>query len=279
MPVVPLRDPPPLFTWEVFPNVYPPTPPPVRSAEHAGRAPVLAFLIAGCLGLAALAGLLAFEGADALSPGPFTIAGEVFGESGSGAVAPIPLAGALVSVQAEGASPRMATTDAAGQFAIPGVGPGGVTLNVSHPGYYPGAFSLFVSAIYSTAGTASDRAVIDLEPLSTNGTVPAFGPAPGPFSDLEGLIANVWSSAALLALGLVVAAAALVALVHRRRPALVVVGGAAAAVAPVSVFQLGVSTVVPITGLLAAVTAIVGVSAVAFQAIHLALEGHALEPE
>jgi hypothetical protein len=279
MPVVPLRDPPPLFTWEVFPNVYPPTPPPVRTSGRAARAPVLAFLLAGCLALAVLAGLLAVEGSAAFSPGPFTIAGQVFGESGSGAAPASALADALVTVRSEGGSSHSVLTDSSGEFAIPGVGPGGVTLNVSHSGYYAGEFSLFVSAVYSTAGTASDRALIDLEPLSTNGTVPALGPAPGPFSDLEGLVANVWSAAALLGLGLGVASAGFVALVRHRRPALVVVGGAAAAAAPISVFQLGVSMVIPIAGLLAAVTAIVGFVAVGLQALSLAAEGRALEPE
>ncbi|HEV2166231.1 MAG TPA: carboxypeptidase regulatory-like domain-containing protein, partial [Thermoplasmata archaeon] len=136
MPVVPWRERAPLFSWEVFPHLYPPLPPP-RIPSKGVRPALLALLIAGAVALGGLSAVTAAEGAFALGPGTVTVSGSVVAASAPSSPpgAATPLSGAHVTVQYTGGPPRTALTGGAGTFEFSGVPPGGITLNASAKGY------------------------------------------------------------------------------------------------------------------------------------------------
>ncbi len=76
VPVVVPRDPPPLYSWEVLPELYPPLPPPRRSRWRAQR--VVAFvLVAVAIVAIALLGALAGYGVEANAPAHYPVNGVV----------------------------------------------------------------------------------------------------------------------------------------------------------------------------------------------------------
>ncbi|HEV2519571.1 MAG TPA: carboxypeptidase-like regulatory domain-containing protein [Thermoplasmata archaeon] len=280
VPVVPWRERAPLFTWEAFPHLYPPASAP-RIPSRALTSALLALLLIATAALGGLAASAGYEGAAALGPASFTIAGTVLGAppTGSSGTA-TPLAGALVTMHSEGAADRSAVTGPDGTFQFLGVPSGGVIVNASAGGYGAESRSLFVSPVYSTPGTAADPLAVTLPRgnASVNGSVP-IALAESPFADLESLVASLWSAAALLAIGTVVAAFGALELARRGRPAFVVAGGAAALTAPLTVFLLGIGTALPWLGAAAAGTAGIGAVVAGTQAIRMASAGRRLEPE
>jgi hypothetical protein len=278
IPVVPWRERPPLFSWEVFPHLYPPLPAP-RIPSRSLPKLLSTLLVAGTVALAVLAGTLAVEGAVALAPGSFTVAGRVLAEP-TAQTAAHPISGARLTLISEGSLPRTTVSAADGTFQILGVEPGGLTLNASAPGYRSQSRVLFLSAVYETSGSASDPAVFNLS-LATNSSNQATASAviETPFPDLEGFVATLWSSSALLLLGTIVSAAGAVALFRRRRPGLGVAGGAAGVMAPVALLILEVNAAFPWVGAWAAVTIGFGATVVGIQSVRMALVGLPLEPE
>lgn len=251
LPVVPARDPPPLFSWEVYPSVYPALPPPRAPGRHLPTV-VMATLVAATVLLAGLAGLLFVTGTSALSPGSFALEGVVVEGSSGGVVLPHgPIAGALVRVTSEAGYDRQVLTDSAGAFSFSGIPSGGATVNVTAPGFAPVEVTIFFSKPFVSAGGG-------------NGLTVAMTPTPAqgssvvdtPFPNLESLLTSLWSGTALLALAGVISAVGAVCAHARRRAAVSVAGGAAALVAPAAMFLLGDTTVLPL-----AAFATVGLSA------------------
>lgn len=265
MPVVVPRDPPPLYTWEVLPGLYPPMARP-RVPRWRARRPVAAALLAVAVVGAALVGVLVYDGLAATAPGPFVVNGTVVHPVGS---TDQPLVGAEVVMTDDAGRSSTQTTGVGGGFSFSGLPPGGVTLNVTAPGFTTVTLTTFVSSIY---GTQAEGLEVALAPgSSTNVTTVALAP----FPDLEQFLASVGSGAVLLGLIAVVAGAAAVATARADRPALGVVGGAAGAVAPLVLFYLSLSSAFPLLEALSAVVAAAGSFTLAIRAIQLAQTGPA----
>ncbi len=193
-PILPLRDPPPLFSWEVYPELYPaprgPRQPDPRTRRLlAGSVLVAALLL---LGLAAATSTLG-----ALSYGPY------HHEVGGNVVALDPVTGALVplpgaQVNLTGLSgPNSTTSAAGGGFSFSQVPTGEHTLGVAAPGYGPVSLELFLSPFFvSPQGNLTDLEVVLIP--STGGAVRAL--VSSPFPDLENYLATLLSVSVLQAL-------------------------------------------------------------------------------
>ncbi|MCI4360675.1 MAG: hypothetical protein L3J91_03155, partial [Thermoplasmata archaeon] len=95
VPIVAPRDPPPLFSWEVFPSVYPSLPLPRAPGARLTVAVGLALVVATLL-LAGLAGFLVWSGVQASGPATFTVEGTVV-RANSPSAQPLPIAGATIN--------------------------------------------------------------------------------------------------------------------------------------------------------------------------------------
>jgi hypothetical protein len=235
LPVVAPRDPPPLFTWEAFPGVYPPLPTPrVPSARiHVITALLLASLT---VLLAVLAGLLGGTGIAAGGPATYQLAGTVVTEGGE----PLGIV-ATVHVEGENGFNETVTTGLDDRFDVPGVPAGGALLNVSAPSYEATLFSVFLSPVYSSTSDPGALMVTMVAGSSLNATTegsPVYG-------DMEGFLTGIWSGAGVL--GIAAAAAGLAAIASWRRlgPTWVVAGSAGAAVVPFAVVELGLASAFP----------------------------------
>lgn len=223
------RDPPPLYTWEVYPDLYPSAPIP-RGEPHRWGPGIVALLFAAAIVLAGLAAALAVDGAVTDGAGPYAVAGHILSEGPNGAV---PLPGALVQLVGEAGVTRTTVTDALGTFRFASVAPGGISLNVSYPGLAPVQLELFASPFYAT-GSVNDLRIV----LTASGIDPTGTNVETAFPDLESYLTSVGSAAVLLAGGAIAAGLAAAA-ARRRVSALVVAGGAGAAVAPVACLIVG----------------------------------------
>lgn len=232
------RDPPPLYTWEVYPGLYPPAPLPRGNPFRWGRglAVLLALAAAVLLGAAAS---LAVVGAATASSGPVTVEGIVETASGGGSV-PVLLGGASVHLVGESGYNRTVLTDADGRFLFTSVPPGGIDLNVSYGDLEPAALDLFASPFYTTGSLT--HLVVRLSDGSEAGSTEA---AESDFADMEEYLTDVDTGAVLLAIGGSVTA--LGAVVARRPDGAVAAtaAGAGAAVSPVAFYVLGLWTVFP----------------------------------
>ncbi len=272
LPVVAPRDPPPLFSWEVFPSVYPSLPVP-RAPGRRLLGFVGLVLIVATLLLASLAGFLVWNGAAALGPGTFTLQGDVDrAASGVGIVSPI--SGAFVNVTGESGMRASVVTNATGHFSVSGVPAGGVTLNVSAPGFDSVIVQLFVSSIYATSGASSGLLVV-LAPASTPS---AHTVVQGPFATLEGFLTSLWSAAAILGIAAILAAVGARASRRNDRPTFAVAGGAATLLAPGALFTLGDTEAFPYLEIPTVVLATVGALAIALAVVPLVWEARPIEP-
>ncbi|MCI4331876.1 MAG: carboxypeptidase-like regulatory domain-containing protein [Thermoplasmata archaeon] len=267
VPVVGERDPPPLFSWEVFPQVYPPLPTP-RGASPKIAVVTLLALLAGALVLSGLAGYLGYEGASALSPGSFSVHGIVFGVSADGK-STVPLQGASLYLDGENGFVARTTTDASGRFAFPAVPPGGVNLTVSYPGYSAVVEELLLAHPFDTAAggitvTMTPGGGADTATIVTT-----------PFSTLESLVADLWSGASLFAITAILVAFGAEAAARRRRPALVAASGSAAAISPAVVYFLGLQVVYPDLVYLSSMLIGLGAMAAVLTAVPMARTGPA----
>jgi hypothetical protein len=239
LPVVAPRDPPPLFTWEAFPHLYPPLPAP--RAPSPRMTIVTALILAGLtVTLAVLAGLLGGTAVAALAPTSYEVGGSV------DTVAGVPISTvATVHVLGEDGFNQTVTTGPGGEFEVPGVPAGGVLLNVSAPAYESTLVSLFLSPVYSSNDRPDDLAVTLLAGPSTNTT--AEGGVV--FGDMEGFLTDIGSGAVVVAIAAALAAIAAVSAWRRTGPIWVVAGGAGAAVVPFALVELGVATAFPLVAI------------------------------
>jgi len=228
LPFVGPRDPAPLYTWEVYPGLYPPTP--VPTPPSARRRPaVLALLLAATLLLASLGGIYAWFGGAALEPGTLTVGGSVF---------PLQAPGAWVLVQGEnGFSANVSVTD--GEFMVSHVPYGGIVVTAGANGYQDIQLQLFFSPVYSSVTGSLQKLEFELAPYNGSSATVIDTTE---FPDLESFVASVWSGTGLLWIGALFTGLGLVA-ARRDKIPLVVVGGATAIVAPFAVPLLGIDVV------------------------------------
>jgi Carboxypeptidase regulatory-like domain len=262
--VVP-RDPPPLYTWEVLPGLYPALPAP-RIGRRRRVSGVTVALLVVAVTTAALAGLLVFDAWQAVQPGTFGVSGAV--ESTASGF-PQPLAGATVTLTNDANRSTTVVTGPDGSFSFNSVPPGGVTLNVSAPGFASRSVSTFVSSVY--AGPTSGI-VVELSPgVPTNVTSVALAD----FPDLEQFVAALGAGAVLLGVVTIVAGAAAVVSARADRPAVGVIGGAAGLLSPFAVVYLSLSSVDLAVSAGTAAVAAIGAFVVAWRAIQMAQTGPA----
>ena len=260
LPVVRPRDPPPLYSWEVYPGLYPPLPRPRTPRWRAQRAAVVGLLAIVVLA-AAFAGILGYYAYAATAPGAYAVNGTVYAEGSSGAYTPA--AGAQVTITEDNGAQATTSTDGAGNFAFTGIPSGGIALHVALAGYLSATLGTFASPVYN-AGTTGIGIVLATAGTgnSTNGTLT-------PFPDLESFLASIGSGIVLL--GVVAAIAVVAALLTMRsdRPALGVVGGGAGLAAPFTLYLLGLSSAFPILVATTAVLAGFGAFTLAVRAAEL----------
>lgn len=228
LPFVAPREPAPLFSWEVYPGLYPPTPMP-RPPSRWRRPAVLALLVAVTVLLAAIGGAFAWLGSDALRPGTQTV---------GGTIAPAAAPGAWVSVQGEnGFSVNTSTT--AGAFSVPDVPYGGVVVTAGAIGYTMLQVDLFLSPVYSSITGSPEDLELTLSPANGSGVTIIDTTS---FPNLETFVASVWSGTGVLWIAALFTALGAVA-VRRDSLALVVVGGASALAAPFALPLIGIDAI------------------------------------
>jgi hypothetical protein len=264
--VVP-RDPPPLYTWEVLPGLYPALPAP-RIPRRRRTSGVTVALLAIAVASAALAGVLVFDAWQAVQPAAFSVSGAV--ETTSSGFAQ-PLVGATVVLTNDANHSTSVVTGPDGTFSFGSVPPGGVTLNVSAPGYASRSVATFVSSVY--AGPTSGI-VIDMTPgTPTNVTSVALTA----FPDLEQFVAALGTGAILLGFVTLTAGAAAVVTSRSDRPAVGVIGGAAGVLSPFAVVFLSLSSVDLAVSAGTAVIAVLGTFVVAWRTVQLVQTGPAAD--
>jgi carboxypeptidase family protein len=265
VPVVAPRDPPPLFSWEVYPHLYPPASPPKVPGPGIARL-LTALLLTATVVLAGLAGGLGWAGVASLGPGGFAVRGIVYESAGPGN--PVTFAGVIVNMTSESGTSSTTTADD-GSFEFLHVPAGGVTLNLSTPGFSPVVLQLFASALYSTAGIGSPVAVT----LSPGDVTNVTDVSLTAFGNLDGYLTSLWSAAVLLGMGAIVAAVGATAAYRERRLAYAVAGAGAAIAGPVAPGLLGVMGAFPVVGWFAALAIAVGAVALGLGTVQLASVG------
>lgn len=270
VPVVVPRDPPPLYSWEVLPNLYPQLPAPriprIRPRRAAAWALLLTAFVAALLG-----GALAVYGVEAQASGSFTVSGTVLETPASGSTTPASGAHVILTTEQNRSSSEF--VGPSGEFAFAGVPTGGFSLNVSLAGYAPVEVQSFVSTIYSAGSTGL---TIDLTPGGLgNGTVVSLTA----FSDLESLVASIDSGVVMLFLAAGVAGGAAAVTFRSDRPAIGVVGGGAGLLAPVALYLLALGTAFPWFLALSGILAALGAFTLALRTVELARFGSASRPE
>ena len=265
VPVVVPRDPPPLYSWEVLPGLYPALLPPRRPRVRVRRMAQVALVIVAALAVGLAAAFVAL-GWEALGPASYDVSGTVLEQTSSRQVAAV---GATVILTVNGGPPTRTSTDFEGRFTFADVGSGGIALNVTAPGYAPVTVQTFASPVYRTATTG--LTVVLVPGTSSNATTVALTP----FPDLETFVASIGSGAALLGIVALLGGWAAVVTARSNRPAVGVVGGASGLVAPVALFFLSLGGVFP--DLLAVTTALA--AAGAFATTTRCLEIYQVGPE
>ena len=243
VPVVVPRDLPPLYSWEVLPGLYPTLPSPRRPKVRIRRAAQAALVGLAVIAIV-LAAVFAVFGAEALGSGHYVVSGTiVLTEPPHDLIAPT----TVVLTTDSGQQFVNRTVD--GSFAFSNVPAGGITVNVTKPGYAPVTVYTFASDIYNAGTNLS----ITLTPGTVgNGTTVSLTP----FPDLESFVASLGSGAVILGLVGVLGGAAAAVTRRSDRPAVGVVGGFAGVLSPVAVYFLALGGIFPFvtagTALLAA---------------------------
>lgn len=268
-PVLAPRDPPPLFSWEAYPNLYPALPPP-RRAGPAMRRLTVGTLLATTVLLLGLAGFLLWGGAAALGPGHFTLSGTVAGSTG----AAIP--GATVSLRSEAGYNETVLADATGGFRFAGIPTGAAVLNVSAPGFQTVNVDLLFSPTYTATGAGPDGQVaVTLQHGPAN---PPSQVLVSPFANLETLVASLFSATVLLALAGAVAVAGTVSARQGRRPIVATAASAGAIAAPVALVLLGATAVFPLLDWVITAATALGLVAFVLTASAMAWVGRPPDP-
>lgn len=235
VPVLAPRAPAPLFSWEVYPHLYPPLPPP-RGPSPRLPGVTFALLLALAVALAGFAAFFAVTGAESASPGTYAVGGLVTGPGGS------PLPGATVNVSGEGGFDRLLVTGSSGTFDLLGVPGGGVLLNVSDPGYSSQSMLIFLSPVYSATGGDARSLSFELAPGPSTTTTSRVVSA---FPDLESLLATLFSGAIWLALAALVSGVGARSFRRSGDHATGVAGGFAGILAPFAFILLGITSIFP----------------------------------
>jgi hypothetical protein len=250
VPVLAPRDPAPLFSWEVYPHLYPQLTAPRSPAQQIPRIG-LATLFALLLFFAGVAGLLAYEGAYSLAPSHYTIAGVVVA-NGTG-----PLAGTTVRITGENSFDESVLTNASGTFTFSGVPAGGMTLNATHPRLGFVAVQFFLTPLYQAVSGNPMQLVLTFNAPSSGAS--AATSIESPFPDLETFVSSLWAGAGIVAIAALVVGLGVRAVRRGRPPTLAVAGGIAAVLVPVAVTELGLTGVFPYSWLVSVVAVVLGI--------------------
>jgi hypothetical protein len=244
------RDPPVLYTWEVLPALYPALAPPRAPKWSARKVSANALALVAILAVV-LAAVFGYYAVLAPTPSHFTVTGTVYVSPAFGT--PTPVYGASVVAHEEGGATVSATTRSDGTFVLSGLHTGGVSVNITDPGFAPQTVEIFLSTVYS-AGQSGMSVV-----LLPGGLHNASTQSLTSYVNLETFVAAIGGGITIL--GFVAVLAVYAAVVTRRddRPAVGVVGGGAGLLAPVGIALLTLGTPFPI--LLAATAALAGVGA------------------
>ena len=246
VPVVVPRDLPPLYSWEVIPGLYPALPSPRRPRVRVRRMAEVALVVVAVLAVG-LAGAFAVLGWEALGPASYPVSGTVLEQNGFREVAAV---GATVTLTVNGGASTSTSTDLNGHFAFTNVGPGGIALNVTAPGFAPVTLLTFDSPVYATATTG--LTVVLVGGSVSNATTVSLSP----FPDLETFVASIGSGVALLGIIALIGGWAAVVTARSNRPAVGVVGGAGGLLAPVALYFLSIGGIFPyLLGVTAALAA------------------------
>jgi hypothetical protein len=267
VPVVVPRDPPPLYTWEVLPGLYPYLPTPRVPKWRASRAAAAA-LVSVAVIATLLAGILGFYAIAANSPGQFSVTGSVTLQPNA-LTTPYPAIGAVVVATDEAGHNYTTTTGIGGAFELVGLPTGGIALNMSYPGFAPETIDIFLSTVYSAGASG-----VDVTLGSANNSSGTLGSLT-PFVNLETFVAAIGGAVVLLGLVAAIAGAAALLTIRSDRPALGVVGGGAGLFAPLAIVLLDLGTPFPILLAASALIAGVGGFALAIRAIEMGMVGAA----
>jgi hypothetical protein len=265
VPVVVPRDPPPLYSWEVLPALYPYLPTPRVPKWRARRTAFGALLNVTVIALL-LAAILGYYAVAATAPGTYSVSGEVGLEQNS--TSPVfPAVGALVVATDEAGHNSTTLTASDGSFGFASLPTGGISLNVSYPGFAPATISIFLSTVFSAG--ASEIAVTLFAGNLSNGTLGSLTP----FINLETFVAAIGGGVVLLGLVALIAGVAALLTLRSDRPAVGVVGGGAGLFAPLVILSLDLSTPFPLLLVLSGLLAAFGGFALAIRAIEMGLVG------
>ncbi|MFZ1024467.1 MAG: carboxypeptidase-like regulatory domain-containing protein, partial [Thermoplasmata archaeon] len=221
--------------------------------------------------LVGVAGGLLYEGAAAMTPAHFSVGGTVSESpqsSGVGTVASVVLYG-------ENGFTERTATGPGGAFSFSDVPQGGVSLNVSAPGYSPVNVSLFFSTVYIAGGSATGISITLVPGSVANGTDEIVSP----FSDMESFVASIWSGAFLLLLAAVLTSIGAIATFRTDRPPLGAAAGFATLAAPIGLILLGATIAFAWVGWLSTALAGVGAFVALVRLVPMIQAGHAAELE
>ena len=267
VPIVAPRDPPPLFAWEVTPQLYPPIPSISEGGRRSVRPFVLGALVLATVITAVLAGFAAAEASRALAPGHVDLAGTVVSVSPGRPAHPF----AHLTVTGENGYRTSGTDGPDGSFDFPGVPLGAVTIVVNATGYPNTSFDMFFSSIVSQPARSTG---LELD-VSTGSSTNAITVLYTPYGSLEEFVATLLTATVIFTVGVVVAGLGVWAVLRQRRPSLAVAGAAAMIVAPACLPVLTLDTVLPDALLVSSVAGALGAAAFVLLVVPIALTASA----
>ncbi|MGI0132083.1 MAG: carboxypeptidase-like regulatory domain-containing protein [Thermoplasmata archaeon] len=268
VPVVAPRRPAPLFSWEVYPHLYPPLPPPRGPSPRLPQA-TFAILLALAVGLAGVAGFFVLNGATTFSPPAYTVGGVVTTAGG------VPFPGATVNISGENGFDRVLVTGSGGTFELAGVPGGGVLVNVSHAGYESASAQIFLSPVYSAPGGGARALQFELEPGPSSTSLRTVDTA---FPDLESLLATLFSGAIWIGLAAGIAGLGARAVRRAEGSPVGVAGGCAGILAPFAFVLLGITAIYPALTYVGGVLIALGVLATTLLVLPMVLTGPSPDP-
>ncbi len=265
VPVVLPRDHPPLFSWEIYPGLYPryipPRPPRVRR-----RPATIYVLLASLVICAGLVGAFGYTAVLAQQPSTYTVSGTVIAPNG------LPLAGAQVELTTEADQSSSVTTGLAGTFSFANVPIGGILVNTTKAGYAYTAVYLFLSTVYVSGGSSTGIS-LTLNPAPANNTTIYVTP----FPTLESFVADLGAAAGLLALVAIVDGFAILRTRRSSRPIFGVAAGLGSLLAPLPIALLSIEVAAPIPSLMTIPVAVLGGFAAGIGLVEMALAGQPSE--